>query len=175
MAPLPRRICLIGPECTAKTTLALRLARELGAVYVAEYAREYAEARGNELSAADVEPIARGQMANEDAARDAHRIVLDTDLISTLVYARHYYGECPTWIADEAIRRRADLYLLMDTDIAWQSDTARDSGDDSREDLFDAFRCALDEFGARWIIVSGEGEARWEDVLALANATPPPL
>jgi NadR type nicotinamide-nucleotide adenylyltransferase len=173
MAPLPRRICLIGPECTGKTVLGQRLARELGAVYVAEYAREYAQARCNELTAADVEPIARGQMANEDAARDAECIVLDTDLISTLVYARHYYGECPPWIADEAKRRRADLYLLMDTDIPWQSDAARDSGDDSREDLFDAFRCALDELGARWIIVSGEGEARWESVLALANATPP--
>lgn len=166
MAPLARRICLIGPECTAKTTLALRLARELGAVYVAEFAREYAEARGNELSAADVEPIARGQMANEDAAHDADRSVFDTDLISTLVYARHYYGQCPQWIADEAVRRRADLYLLMDTDIAWQSDTARDSGDDSREDLFDAFRCALDELEAQWVIVSGKGESRWQAILA---------
>jgi HTH-type transcriptional repressor of NAD biosynthesis genes len=166
MAPLPRRICLIGPECTAKTTLALRLARELGAVYVAEFAREYAEARGNELSAADVEPIARGQMANEDAAHDAERIVLDTDLISTLVYARHYYGECPQWIADEAVRRRADLYLLMDTDIAWQPDAARDTGGEAREDLFDTFRCALDELEARWIIVSGAGEERWHAIRA---------
>ena len=164
MAPLPRRICLIGPECTGKTVLGRRLARELGAAYVAEYAREYAEARGNVLSAADVEPIARGQMANEDAAGDAERIVLDTDLVSTFVYANHYYGQCPPWIADEAKRRRADLYLLMDTDIPWQPDTARDSGDDSREDLFDAFRRTLDELDARWAIVSGEGEERWQAV-----------
>jgi len=168
MAPRPRRICFIGPECTGKTVLAQRLARELGAVCVAEYAREYAEARGNELSAADVEPIARGQMANEDAAGDADPIVLDTDLLSTLVYARHYYDACPPWIEDEARRRRADLYLLMDTDIAWQSDAARDSGGDSREDLFDAFRCALDELDARWIIVSGTGEERWQAVRSAA-------
>jgi NadR type nicotinamide-nucleotide adenylyltransferase len=168
MAPRPRRICLIGPECTGKTVLGQRLARELGAAYVAEYAREYAEARGNDLSAADVEPIARGQMANEDAVADAERIVLDTDLVSTLVYARHYYGARPQWIEDEARQRRADLYLLMDTDIPWQSDPARDGGDESREDLFDAFRCALDELEARWVIVSGEGAARWEAVLAAA-------
>jgi NadR type nicotinamide-nucleotide adenylyltransferase len=172
MAPRPRRICLIGPECTGKTVLGQRLARELGAVYVAEYAREYAEARGNALSAADVEPIARGQMANEDAAGDSEPVVLDTDLVSTLVYARHYYGECPPWIANEAKRRRADLYLLMDTDIPWQPDAARDSSDDSREELFDAFRRALDELDARWVIISGEGEARWENILALANAAP---
>jgi NadR type nicotinamide-nucleotide adenylyltransferase len=170
MAPLPRRICLIGPECTGKTVLGQRLARELGAVFVAEYAREYAEAHGNVLSAADVDPIARGQMANEDAAGDAahaiEHIVLDTDLVSTLVYARHYYGECPPWIADEARQRRADLYLLMDTDIPWQSDSVRDSGDDAREDLFDAFRCALDELEARWIVISGTGEERWQTILA---------
>lgn len=164
MAPRPRRICLIGPECTGKSVLGQRLASELDAVYVAEYAREYAEARGNELSAADVEPIARGQMANDDAAAGAERVILDTDLISTLVYARHYYSECPQWIADEAKQRRADLYLLMDTDIAWQSDAARDSSGDDREDLFDAFRMALEELEARWVIVSGEGEARWQAV-----------
>jgi NadR type nicotinamide-nucleotide adenylyltransferase len=168
MAPRPRRICFIGPECTGKTELAQRLARELNAPYVAEYAREYATARANELTAADVEPIARGQIANEDAVRDAERIVLDTDLVSTLVYARHYYGACPPWIEDEARHRRADLYLLMDTDIAWQSDAARDSGDDSREDLFDAFRCALDELDARWVIISGTGEERWEAVRSAA-------
>jgi NadR type nicotinamide-nucleotide adenylyltransferase len=171
MAPRPRRICLIGPECTGKTVLGQRLAAELGAVYVAEYAREYAEMHGNDLSAADVEPIAHGQIANEDAAGDVERIVLDTDLVSTLVYARHYYGECPPWIAEEAKQRRADLYLLMDTDIPWQSDAARDSGDDSREDLFDAFRCALDELEARWVIVSGAGKERWEAVRSAAAAS----
>jgi nicotinamide riboside kinase len=155
--------------------LAQRLARELGAVCVAEYAREYAEARGNLLSAADVEPIARGQMANEDAARDADRIVLDTDLVSTLVYGRHYYDACPPWIEDEARSRRADLYLLMDTDIPWQSDAARDSGGDEREDLFDDFRCALDELETRWIIISGTGEERWQAILeAVRESRPSP-
>lgn len=176
MAPRPRRICLIGPECTGKTELAARLARELGAACVGEYAREYAEARGNALSAADVEPIARGHMANEDAAGGTDCLVLDTDLISTVVYSHHYYGECPQWIVDEAMRRRADLYLLMDTDIAWQSDASRDRGGDEREDLFDDFRCALDEFGVHWVIISGLEEERWCAILAAMDArlsTPP--
>lgn len=178
MAPLPARvndrirICLIGPECTGKTVLAQRLARELGAVYVPEHARDYAEARNNQLTAADVEPIARGQMANDDAARDAERVVLDTDLISTVVYARHYYGACPPWIEEEARRRRAGLYLLMDTDVAWLPDPARDSGGDAREDLFDAFRAALDEFETNWTIVSGEWEERWDQIRAIGTRTP---
>jgi NadR type nicotinamide-nucleotide adenylyltransferase len=162
MAPLPHRICLIGPESTGKSELGARLARELDAQYVPEFARQYAESHGNSLSAADVEPIARGEIANLDSASD--RAVLDTDLISTVVYARHYYGACPQWIEDEARSRRADLYLLMDTDVAWHPDPARDTGGDAREDLFDAFRAALDEFETRWTIVSGTGEERFRAI-----------
>ena len=154
------RVVLIGPECTGKTQLAQLLARELGTAWVPEYAREHAEQRGNALTADDVEAIARGQIANEDRASDGSVLILDTDLISTVVYARHYYGSCPQWIEDEARRRRGDLYLLLDTDVPWESDAARDAGGEAREDLFDAFRAALDEFDVRWEIVSGGWEER---------------
>jgi NadR type nicotinamide-nucleotide adenylyltransferase len=157
------RICLTGPESTGKSELAARAERELGATWVREYAREYAEQCDRDLTADDVEPIARGQIAREDAARGP-LVLLDTDLISTVVYARYYYGSCPAWIEEEARRRKAGLYLLLDTDSAWKPDPARDAGGDAREDLFDAFRAALDEFETRWEIVSGDWEARWEQV-----------
>lgn len=164
MAQDPRaRICLTGPESTGKTQLAQRLARALGVPYVAEYAREYAEARGNMLTAADVEPIARGCL---ERLPSACPVVLDTDLISTVVYARYYYGACPSWIEDEARRLRADIYFLLDTDIEWKPDPARDNTPDAREDLFDAFRATLDEFETRWVIVSGMFEERWQQILA---------
>lgn len=158
------RICLIGPESTGKSELARRARQELGAVVADEYAREYAEIHGL-LTAADVEPIARGAIAILDRAT-ADLVVLDTDLISTVVYARHYYGHCPQWIEDEARKRRADLYLLLDTDVAWKADPARDAGGDAREDLFDAFRATLDEFDTQWQIVSGDWEARWLQLLS---------
>lgn len=165
MAPHPRRICLTGPESTGKSRLAARAARELGATVVPEYAREYAERHDRELTADDVEPIARGEIASLERA-SGEVIVLDTDLLSTVVYARHYYGSCPAWIVEEARRRRADLYLLLDTDIAWTADPVRDAGGDAREDLFDAFRAALDELETRWEIVSGDFEERWRRVRA---------
>jgi len=160
MAETRRRICLTGPESTGKSELAARAERELGATWVREYARQYAEGLDRELTADDVEPIARGELANLDRAAGP-LLILDTDLISTVVYARHYYGTCPAWIEDEARRRRADLYLLLDTDIAWEPDAVRDGGGDAREDLFDAFRAALDEFETKWEIVSGDWEERW--------------
>jgi NadR type nicotinamide-nucleotide adenylyltransferase len=164
LAPLPLRVCLTGPESTGKSELATRLARDHGFTYVPEYAREYAEQRGNDLTADDVEPIARGWL---ERLPDDPNLILDTDLISTVVYARHYYGSCPAWIEEEARARRADLYLLLDTDIDWKPDPARDAGGDAREDLFDAFRAALDEFETKWEIVSGN----WEERYAAAAAT----
>ena len=162
---LARRVCLTGPESTGKSELAARAERELGAAWVREYAREYAESCRRDLTAADVEPIARGQMASQDAAR-GDQIVLDTDLISTVVYARHYYGSCPPWIEEEARKRKADLYLLLDTDVEWKPNPARDAGGDAREDLFDAFRAALEEFETQWEIVSGDWETRWQHLRA---------
>jgi NadR type nicotinamide-nucleotide adenylyltransferase len=154
-----RRICLTGPESTGKSELAARAARELGAALVREYAREYV-GRNPHLTADDCDPIARGQIANDDAAQGA-LVILDTDLISTVVYARWYYGACPPWIEEEARKRKADHYLLLDTDVEWMPDPARDAGGDAREDLFDAFRAALDEFETSWEIVSGDWESRW--------------
>ena len=68
-------------------------------------------------------------------------------------------------IEEAARARRADLYLLLDTDVEWQADPARDAGGDAREDLFDAFRAALDEFETRWEIVSGD----WDERAAIAR------
>ena len=159
MATLPR-LCLIGPESTGKSELAAALSRHFNEPWTPEFAREYAELHA-ELSERDVEPIARGEIALLDRGGQ----ILDTDLISTVVYARHYYGSCPQWIEDEARRRRADLYLLMDTDMPWEAGPARDRGGEEREDLFDEFRAALDEFETQWTIVSGDWPARFKAAL----------
>lgn len=157
------RICLIGPESTGKSVLAERLAKHFGVPWIPEFAREYALARNNQLTFDDVDPIARGQMAVED--RVSGRCILDTDLISTIVYSRHYYDRVPQWIEDEARRRRANLYLLMDTDVPWKHDGVRDRGGEGREDIFDEFRRALDEFETRWTIISGTSEDRFQSAI----------
>ncbi|HEY0142917.1 MAG TPA: ATP-binding protein [Thermoanaerobaculia bacterium] len=169
MAPRAR-ICLTGPESTGKSELARRLARELGAACVPEFARDYAQHLDRDLTADDVEPIAAGCIAYEERhAADAELVLLDTDLISTVVYARHYYGACPQWIERAAAVRRADLYLLMDIDVAWKPDPARDADPSQREVLFVKFSEALEEYRATYRVVSGAWEVRYRLAAALVS------
>jgi nicotinamide riboside kinase len=125
-------------------------------VWVPEFAREYALQKKNELTLEDVELIARGQIAGEDlgAERASKLLILDTDLISTVVYSRHYYSRVPLWIEKEARRRRADLYLLMNVDLPWKADAARDRPK-GRKKMLQQFEKALRELEARYELISG--------------------
>lgn len=168
LAPLGKRVCLIGPECTGKTTLAERLADHFGVTWVAEFAREYAQQVGRLLTADDTEPIARGQMALENAARQlttGNLLILDTDLISTVVYATHYYSTCPEWIETEARARKSDLYLLTDVDVPWTIDDVRDSAA-PRETLHRLFATTLATFGADFVAIRGDRETQFAAAVA---------
>jgi NadR type nicotinamide-nucleotide adenylyltransferase len=190
LAPQLIRVCLIGPECTGKTTLAEDLATHFDAPWVPEFAREYAERVRRLLTFDDVAPIAKGQMALEDAgvgsrewgvgdeAESSHTlpptphsplIILDTDLISTVVYARHYYGRCPEWIEAEAGKRKADLYFLTDIDVPWTSDGVRDTAA-ARAKLHGQFASALAKYGANFVTVSGDWEQRWKTAVTRLNS-----
>jgi len=161
-----KRVVLTGSESTGKTELARRLAAHYGAPFVAEFVRQFAEEKHAPLEFTDHGPIARGQMALEDAAiaRGEPLIVQDTDLLSTVVYCDHYYHRVPESILEEARRRRPDLYLLMDIDVPWIPDPARDRGD-RREEMHALFERAVRKSGVRYELVRGSWEARYEQAV----------
>ena len=169
-----KRVVVTGSECTGKTTLAGDLARQFGTVCVAEYAREYLDRKvattGLPLDERDVEPIARGQIVAEDrgAATAKGLLVLDTDLVSTTVYARHYYGACPAWIDQAARDRRGDLYLLCDIDVPWVADSVRDRPH-HREHIHALFVEALNTLGAPYVLIRGSWAARLTTAVAAVS------
>lgn len=180
-ASLPPRVVVTGSESAGKTTLAHQLAGALGTIWVPEFSRTYAQRVQRPLTAGDVEPIARGQLLDEASAVDAWRtmfatgvspppLVLDTDLVSTTVYAEHYYGETPAWIVAEARARLADLYLLCEPDLPWEADGIRDSPRE-RLQLHAAFRDRLHDWGARVVSVRGVGPLRLSAALQAVRST----
>ena len=170
------RVVLTGSESTGKSTLAEQLAARFGAAFVPEFVRGFAEAKGAPIEYSDHGAIARGQMALEDEqiARGGTILVQDTDLLSTVVYCRHYFGACPQWIEEAARARRPDLYLLCEIDLAWVGDGVRDRGH-MREEMQQLFRDAVLASGAAVSRVTGAGEERLEraaeaiDALLLAS------
>jgi NadR type nicotinamide-nucleotide adenylyltransferase len=172
----PLRVVLIGPESTGKTWLAGELAARYGVPWSPEHARAYVERHGQALTGADVDPIGRGQREGEDAAIGRARalgsplVVLDTDLVSTMVYSRHYYGDCPPWIEEEAARRVADLYLLHHVDVPWAPDGHQREQPERREELLALFRGTLLALGARVADVSGPWEERRRRAVAAVDA-----
>src|SRR5262249_2918 len=125
------RIVFTGSESTGKSTLAAAVAKHYGVEVVPEFVRAFAEQNGGVIEFSHHGPMARGQMAVEDeyiarAMRMAPSappappappalMIQDTDLLSTVVYCKHYFGRCPEWIEEAARARRPDLYLLCGT------------------------------------------------------------
>lgn len=159
-----KRVVVTGSESTGKTTLAARLAAHFGAPCTPEFAREYAARTPRPLGPADVEPIARGQRALEDAAafRAERLLVQDTDLLSTCVYAEHYYGACPP--AVRRALRPPGLYLLLAIDVPWVPDPHRDRGH-LREHMHALFRAAVRASGAPFVEITGDWDARFQQAV----------
>ncbi len=112
----------------------------------------------------DVEAIAHGQIALEDsmAAKASQLLIHDTDLLSTIVYSQHYFGDCPLWIEAALLDRQADLYLLAGIDVPWVPDGDHRDRGDRREEMQELFTRALEEFQLPWIEISGSREHRLE-------------
>ncbi len=167
-----RRIVLTGSESTGKTTLAQALAEHYRTVWVPEYARDFVDAKGAPADASDVEAIARGQIAYEEelATKANHLMILDTDLLSTVAYSRHYSGDCPAWIEEALERRAGDLYLLMGIDIPWVADGDHRDRGDRREEMQDLFRRELIDRRLRFLEIRGDLEERVRQAVTAIDA-----
>jgi len=156
------RVVVTGSECTGKTTLAQALAEHYSTVCVPEYVRQFVDEKGAAPGYGDVEAIAGGQMALEDSCADqtSRLLILDTDLLSTVVYSKHYYGDCPLSVERALEGRSADLYLLVDIDVPWVPDGDQRDRGDRREEMQDLFRTALEDRGLRVVEIRGSRERR---------------
>ncbi|MCB9614318.1 MAG: AAA family ATPase [Sandaracinus sp.] len=167
--PVVRRVALVGPESTGKTTLAKQLAKRLDATFVPEHASTCLEAGVCDTSsfrARDFEDFARGQRASEDTLAElvGGLLLCDSDALTTRLYAERLLGECPPWIAEEAESRRYDLTLLTTADVPWQ-DAVHRVDRNGREGFFETMHAELSRLRRPFVLLDSDPERR------LARAT----
>lgn len=155
-----KRVSIIGPESTGKTTLAQAVAEKLRTKWVPERAKMLRELNGGSLIGREWAEIVRGQIASEEAlARDADRVLIcDTDPLATTVWAEFLAGGCPQELRDLA-RRPYDLTLLTTPDVPWDADDGR-CVPGARGTFFARCEQALRAAGRSFVVITGGWEER---------------
>ena len=161
-----KKIAIIGPESTGKSTLAQQLSDELSFPLVPEFAREYLKNLNREYKYSDLSEIAKGQIASEDklADTDPPLLICDTELTVIKIWSLHRFKQVEGWIEREIRTRTYDHYFLMYIDSPWVDDPLREHPE-LRNYFFNIY---LDECKKRrlpYTIIKGKENERLESAL----------
>ena len=167
-----KKIVIIGPESTGKSTLTQQLAEQFNTAWLPEYAREYLETNGKDYTQADLLVIAKHQIAVEDEMiqqledRNEEWLFIDTDLVVIKVWSEFVFGNCDTWILRQIAERKYDGYLLCDVDLPWVKDNLREYPDvETRQTLLEYYKENMINQQAPWTFISGDYEQRIQSAI----------
>ena len=118
----------------------------------------------------DIPDIARGQLQWEDEARakQPELLILDTHLLSNILWSQTLFGDCPHWLEAELLKRHYDLHLLLSPDdVEWTADGQRCQPSLAERQAF--FAASLD-----WLtdhqqtvqVITGDWQARQQHACA---------
>jgi nicotinamide riboside kinase len=188
-----KKIVIIGPESTGKSTLCARLAAHFNTTWCPEYAREYLEVNGTDYTYDDLLTIAKGQIDKEEAASRelraagsaAHspftthhlptgqagsQLFIDTDMYVMKVWCEFAFGKCHNWILNQVAIRQYDLYLLCNVDLPWIKDSLREYPDlETRNKLYHYYRDIMINQHVPWVDISGNYEERLQVAINAVN------
>jgi len=165
-------LVLTGPESSGKSWLAAQIQARFGGVVVGEYVRHFIDEQQRDTCYADIAEIARGQLAWEDAARAARPplLILDTHLLSNMLWSQCLFGDCPQWLEAELLARHYDQHLLLDpAGVPWVEDGQRCQPQLAERQAFrQACRDWLQSNGQRFCELSGDWDERCQAALKQA-------
>jgi NadR type nicotinamide-nucleotide adenylyltransferase len=179
-----KKIVVIGPESTGKSTLCEKLAAHYQTKWVKEYAREYLLKNGTEYSFENLLDVAKGQLSGEEAvinnrnvANLQHQtfnlqpIFIDTDMYVMKVWCEFVFGKCHHWILNRIVERKYDLYLLCNTDAPWVKDELREYPDlITRQKLYQHYKDIMVNQNVPWVDICGNYQERLEKAIAAVDA-----
>lgn len=165
-----KKIVIIGPESTGKSTLCEQLAQHYSSTWCPEFAREYLLTNGTDYTYDDLLTIAKGQMALEDevagAVHHTKPLFIDTDMYVMKVWCEFVFGKCHRFILDQIVERKYDLYLLCNTDLPWVKDELREYPDlQTRQQLYTIYKDIMINQSVPWIDISGDYDERLQKAI----------
>lgn len=166
VSPFVKKIAIVGPESTGKSSLAEGLANHYNTVWVPEYARGFLDTLGRPYEQSDLVKIAHGQLQLEDEwMNDANGLLIcDTNLVVIKIWSVFKFGNCDQEIAGLMLDRKYDLHLLTDIDLPWQPDPQREHPD-KRQELFDLYEQELKNQGVPYAIIRGGNHERIQSAI----------
>lgn len=165
-----KKIAILGPESTGKSTLTKKLAKHFKSDHVEEFGRIYTEKYGTDnLKLSDFKKIAKTQYKmNFGSTKNPKKYLFcDTEAITTKVFADLYIGkkDIPE-IEDIINKQKFDLYIVLDIDVSWVDDGTRDFPDARKSHL----KKILDELnsrGLKYVLISREGDYKLRTLQAI--------
>lgn len=168
--PNLKRILILGPESTGKSTLAEDLATHFGEPWVPEYAREYLENLDRGYRYEDMAMIGKGQTALEDktAQNAKNYLFCDTDLRVIHIWSEHRFGKTDPWVMEQMGQRKYEMILLTDTDLPWTPDPLREYPElEMRQYFLDKYLHLAKESGFPFHLISGNRDERLKKAIKL--------
>lgn len=173
-----KKIVVIGPESTGKSTLSCQIAAALNTVSVPEYARSYLNNLDGPYTEEDLLTIAQEQLAEEDmlAEKADKLLVCDTDLYVIKVWSEHKYRRCHRAILEQIAQRSYDLYLLTGVDMPWEDDPLREYPDPGMRDyFFHVYKDIVVHSNVPWALIEGTQPERLQQALTAIRTHFPDL
>ncbi|WP_160712113.1 AAA family ATPase [Chitinophaga solisilvae] len=167
-----KKVVVIGPESTGKSTLSAKLAAHFNTVWTPEYAREYLDHLGRPYEKDDLLAIAEGQLQleREQAARASTVLICDTDLYVIKVWSEHKYEDCDPRILKEIAAQECDHYLLTYIDLPWEEDPQREYPDpEMRQYFYNIYKDIVIGSGVTWTDIRGSFDEREALAIAAVN------
>ena len=155
-----KKISIIGPESSGKTTLANSLSKLLKESFVDEFARDYVNKNKN-YTISSLETIAKkqSQRIEEKKMKVKKFLISDTSMIDILIWSEFKYNQCSKKIKQMAKNEFFDYYLLCNPDFPWVKDPLRENPT-GRKKIFDLFKYHLNRKNANYKIIKGSHSNR---------------
>lgn len=165
-----KKIAVVGPESTGKSTISAQLADHYQTVWVPEYSREYCSKLTGPCSWDDEINMFKGQIALEDEliAKANTLLICDTTFITVKIWSEYVFGKAPVEVLTELPKRQYDLYLLMDIDLPWEDDPLRNFPD-LREYFMEVWKKELHALNANYSLISGTQNVRKNNAIDTIN------